>query len=96
MVGTRFKGENVTRVAVISAMRGFNTEYPDTNMYDNWLEKRNYKYAVLYEGRRYPPKHILSQVTGIPTDWFTGGWETNRVFINLGFQVVEKFAGGAA
>ena len=92
MKSTSFKGEKVTRAAVISAFRKFNDAYPNTNLYDHWLEKGNYKYAVLYDGKRYPPKYILSQVTGLPTYWFSGGWETNRVFIDLGFQVVDKFA----
>jgi hypothetical protein len=55
------------------------------------LEKCNYKYALLYEGKKYPPKHILSVATGTPWHAFEGGvQETNRVLGNLGFKIVDK------
>ena len=36
-----------------------------------------------------PPKHILSEITGVPTSDFTGGDVTNRVFRELGFPILE-------
>lgn len=85
-----FKGVEITRQAVLEAIKTFDTEYSDTNQYDSWLEKEQYKYALVYLDRYYPCKHILSQVSGIPTSEFNGGDQTNNVFIRLGFDVIEK------
>jgi DNA modification methylase len=65
----------------------FNQKYQDTNNYDNWLEKKSYKYAVQYDGKLYPCKYILSQAIGTYIRDFNGGEETNRVFRQLGFLV---------
>lgn len=44
-------------------------------------------------GNYYPPKHILSQATGISTRDFSGGDETNNVLRQLGFEVIDKQRG---
>lgn len=90
MMETIFKGRVVTREMILRALHEFAIEYPDPNVFDTWLHKKNYRYVVRYDGRLYPPKHILSVVTGISTADFGGGEETNRVFRQLGFEVEEK------
>jgi len=85
-----FKGITVTRDEVITALKAFASAYPEPNGYERWLEKDTYLYAIDYQGRLYPPKHILSVVTGIPTSEFSGGEQTNRVFRDLGFEIVSK------
>jgi 5-methylcytosine-specific restriction protein B len=57
-----------------------------------WRQSGSYHYVLLHEGRRYPPKYILHRVTGAPLDRFCGGDSTNRVFRQLGFDVVRKAA----
>lgn len=42
---TTFKDVTVTRKDVLEAVRRFDADYPDTNMYDAWLDKGHYKYA---------------------------------------------------
>jgi endonuclease III len=73
-------------------MDDFDECYPSTNQYDNWLDKRIFKFAIRYRRRLYPPKHILSVASGIPTADFGGGEQTNRVFRQLGFEVGYKWA----
>lgn len=85
-----FKGTLVSRDAVLRALQQFEQDYPDTNDYDDWLDKATYKYAVLFNSRRFPPKYILSQASGFPTQQLNGGEPTNRVFRALGFEVVNK------
>lgn len=85
-----FRKITITRNMVIDALRVFSAEFPDTNTYDGWLDKASYHYVLEYDSRRYPPKHILSVVTGISTREFSGGEETNRVFRELGFDVYWK------
>ncbi len=91
-MSTTFKGVIIKREAVIRAMDDFDECYPSTNQYDNWLDKDIYKFAIRYRGRLYPPKHILSEVSGFPATDFGGGKQTNRVFRQLGFEVGNKRA----
>ncbi|MFC2053493.1 hypothetical protein ACFLV7_04225 [Chloroflexota bacterium] len=89
-MSTTFKEILINRESVIRAMDDFDDCYPSTNQYDNWLDKGTYKYEIRYRGRLYPPKHILSDVCGIPTTDFNGGYQTNRVFQELGFEIGYK------
>jgi hypothetical protein len=88
--GALFKGIAVHRHEILDAIHKFDQAYPDTNQYDSWLEKNSYKFALIYRGKLYPCKHILSETTGIDTDYFSGGEPTNRVFRELGFTVIAK------
>jgi hypothetical protein len=81
-MSVRFKGETVNRQQILQVLDQFKHDYPDTNDYDNWLDKGTYRYALQYQNRLYPCKYILSQATGVPTANFNGGKETNRVFNN--------------
>lgn len=47
------------------------------------------KFAVLHDGKRYPPKRILGLAIGRPNNPFAGGKNTNGVFESLGFKVVS-------
>ena len=80
----------ITREMVLKGLSDFDQKYPHTNDYDNWLEKRNYKYELVEKGRRYPPKYILSEVRGISTENFGGGNQTNQVLTSLGFEIRKK------
>ncbi|MEO8610943.1 MAG: HNH endonuclease [Chloroflexota bacterium] len=90
---TNFKGVSVTYQAVHEALQDFDEQYPNPSDYDQWIDKDGYKYALEFAGRLYPPKHILSVVTGIDVSRFSGGDQTNRVFQQLGLVVVEKPTG---
>lgn len=85
-----FDGVMLTRERILAVLRDFREAYPDTNQYDRWLDKGNYKYALEYGDSLYPPKHILSEATGISTALFSGGEQTNRVFRELGFRIAAK------
>ncbi len=87
---TTFINKTVTLQDILNAFHDFDAQYPDTNQYEGWLDKATYKYAVRHENKLYPPKHILSQASGIPTTEFGGGEQTNRVFRDLGFEVGNK------
>jgi len=91
MPDTIFKGVTVTDQDILGAINGFDAQYPhDSNEYDSWLEKKSYKYAIQRNKKLYPPKHILSRATGIDTSEFNGGEQTNRVFRELGFHIINK------
>jgi hypothetical protein len=59
LLGTALTREDVDRALTI-----FDAAYPDSGDYDNWLVKRNYKYALRRGGRLYPPKKVLSLASG--------------------------------
>jgi hypothetical protein len=91
MSSVMFRGVAVSREDVLRALVEFDATYGhDSNAYDGWLDKAVYCYALHLGGRLYPPKHILSVVTGMPTTDFGGGEQTNRVFRQLGFEVRDK------
>ncbi|MCD6514645.1 MAG: hypothetical protein J7L07_06945 [Candidatus Odinarchaeota archaeon] len=58
------------------------------------------KYCLVYEGRHYPPKFVISKAClfqygqELPFYAFSGGEETNRVLRRLGFSVVSCTCGG--
>lgn len=87
---TIFKGMTITYDAVRQTLKEFNDNYPNPNDYDQWLERDGYKYALEFGGRLYPPKYILSEITGFPITDFSGGDQTNRVFEQLGMVIVDK------
>ncbi len=89
-MSTNFRGVSITAANVIFHIEAYDRQYAHTNDYDNWLDKGNFKYAIRYEGKLYPCKHILSRTTGISAKKFGGGEQTNRVFRELGFRVIDK------
>ncbi len=85
-----FKQTKISRNTIEFALQQFDQDYPNSNDCENWLDKATYKYALQHNNRLYPCKYILSQATGIPRTLFNGGEQTNRVFQQLGFAVVNK------
>jgi hypothetical protein len=68
-------------------MREFDETLRDTAEWRDWGQKRSQVYAVVCEGRLYPPKKILSMATGAPLNSFSGGPETNNYLAQRGFEV---------
>lgn len=85
-----FRGRQILRDDVLKELAKFDEKYSETNNYENWLNDGAYRFALKYGGRLYPPKYILSQITGLPVSEFSGGEETNRIFEELGFTVRDK------
>lgn len=90
MRSVTFLRKKVTRQHVLDALNRFDNEHPDTNDYDSWLDKGNYKYALEHRARLYPCKYILSLASGFDRRDFGGGEQTNSVFRTLGFEVIYK------
>jgi hypothetical protein len=79
----------VTRDQILKGMDEFDRDYrgevPDTGKL--WF--------VNERGKQYPPKYALSLGTGIPRNEFSGGGQTNRPLIDLGFDLVKLAKTGA-
>src|SRR5689334_8229705 len=62
--------------------------------------RRSLKFHVVYRGRRYPPKLLISSACefafdrALPSSAFSGGNETNRLLKKLGFTIMEKHPPG--
>jgi MrcB-like, N-terminal domain/AAA domain (dynein-related subfamily) len=77
---------NVSREKLLEAMETFDKELRDTDRWADWEQKGPHKYAIEYEGFRYPVKQIIRTATG-ETD-FSGGYEANNYVSKRGLHVV--------
>jgi hypothetical protein len=80
---------DITRDAIIQAIRQFDKELRDTTYWQEWTDDPTYKYAIKFESRLYPVKKIISFATGVAVDDFSGGEEANGYAKERGFEVVE-------
>jgi glycolate oxidase iron-sulfur subunit len=85
-----FLGRRITRDDVLRAMREYDGSVSLPAVYDNWLAKDNFKYALIYDHKLYPPKYILSLASGFSTQKYNGGEQTNSAFRALGFEIIDK------
>jgi hypothetical protein len=64
--------------------------------------RQSKKFAILHDGKKYPPKYVLSlaakQATGVdlPPRFFAGGNEANHFLMERGFRVVALDENGPA
>jgi hypothetical protein len=74
---------------ILAAIRDFAAKYPNSNDYDSWLDKGNYRWAIK-DGKRYCPcKWPVAKVKGIETpDIHTH--EAIRILKGCGFEIVKK------
>ena len=79
---------DATREELIGAMRRFDEERA-SDKWRNWERDRNYDYAVVHDGRRYPPKRIISLATGAPENTFSGGVSGANRYLERRDFVVE-------
>lgn len=81
--------KEITRNHILKSIKEFN-EYGCNKKYDST------KYDLLFNGRRYPPKYIISIAYKFesnsphPVKNFNGGKETNNFLENLGFSIIDK------
>ncbi len=73
----------VSREQVLVGMQEFDLKFRATENDSGTL------WAVVENGRRYPPKRVLELATGVPRSKFYGGKPSNDVFVALGFHIVE-------
>lgn len=77
----------VDRNAIEQAMGTFDTDLRDGPDFADWEQNRAQAWFLGHEGRKYPPKKIVSLATGLPVNSFSGGPETNDFLEERGFQV---------
>lgn len=80
---------SVTREELLEAIDEFDEEHRALPEWIGWENDGNHKFAVVHEGKHYPPKQILSLASNIDKKSFSGGDATNKIFIDRGFDVTE-------
>lgn len=79
----------VPRENILEAITHFDSELRNTPDWQKWEHNAAYKYAIEYEGRRYPVKQIISMATGTHVNAFSGGGEANEYAQERGFDIVK-------
>ena len=84
---------NIEREHIIKAIREI-----DSNGIPSGRESR--KFCLIFEGKQYPPKYVLSLANRFATgeeldpSEFSGGQETNNFLKRLGFDIAETSSSG--
>ena len=90
MTTTTLMGIQLTQEDVLRAIQVFDEQYPESNTFEGWLENPAYRYALLYAGKLYPPKIILSMASGLPRTALNSRRQRDRVYRQLGLQIVGE------
>ncbi len=79
---------DVSRNEIIAALELFDSQQRGTPEWEGWEQRENHKYAIQYEGRLYPVKHIIGLAAGVGTNTFSGGDEANSFVQRRGLTIV--------
>lgn len=82
-----------SRSAILDALNEF--DRVERDQMRGWESNGNYEHALIHEGRRYPPKQIISMAANVPASTFSGGSQSNTYLEGYGFQV-EPLRSGAS
>lgn len=77
----------VERSAIERALEVFDEQLRHSEEWVNWESNRAQTWVLNCNGKRYPPKKIVSLATDAPVNSFSGGDETNEFLSARGFQV---------
>ncbi len=64
---------DVSQVTIASALKTFDIKYRNTPEWLGWERKGTQRYAIVYQGKLYPPKMVISLATGMKRSEFSGG-----------------------
>ncbi|MGW8465917.1 MrcB family domain-containing protein [Pseudomonas sp. CLCA07] len=79
----------VDRARILEAIREFDTILLPTDEWRAWESNGSQVWALVHDGKHYPPKKIISLATGTSVNEFSGGPETNGYLDALGFDVIK-------
>jgi 5-methylcytosine-specific restriction enzyme B len=75
--------------AIKKALHEFDQTIRVAPEWEAWEENKAQAWALVEEGRRYPPKKIISMATGVSVGSFSGGPESNEYLSERGFTVTR-------
>ena len=73
-------------------MGRFDLDLRDTPDWADWEQNRAHRFAIDFDGLRYPVKQIVSMATGAPVSDFSGGrapGDANQYVATRGLAIVE-------
>ncbi|WP_052808414.1 MrcB family domain-containing protein [Methyloterricola oryzae] len=79
----------VTRDKILKAIQEFDSNLLPTDEWRTWENNPSQVWALAHDGKRYPPKKIISIATGLSVREFSGGPESNNYLNALGFDVTK-------
>lgn len=79
----------VGREQLQAAMVKFDRDFRDLPEWADWETHAAQIFAIVQDGRRYPPKKIISLATGMPVNSFSGGHQSNSYLKALGCDVIR-------
>lgn len=77
----------VTRERIAQALEEFDANLRNTPEWQGWEERGSQKFVLEANGRRYPPKKVVSIATGALVSAFSGGKPTNSYLRERGFEI---------
>lgn len=75
--------------AVRKALHEFDQALRATPDWISWEDNKAQAWVLVVDGKRYPPKKIISMAAGIPVSSFSGGPESNEYLAERGFSVTR-------
>ncbi|MEJ7931623.1 DUF3578 domain-containing protein [Ramlibacter sp. AN1015] len=78
---------NVDAEAVRRAIDEFDRTLRNSPEWSSWEDNKAQAWVLVHDGKRYPPKKIISLATGAPVGSFSGGPESNDFLAERGFLV---------
>ena len=82
---------DVDRAALKDALRRFDADLRALQEWAEWETSAAQRFALVHEGRRYPPKKIISIATGVPVGKFSGGRQSNEYLRKRDFEIVATY-----
>lgn len=79
----------VSREKILEAIQEFESNLLPTDEWRTWESNAAQVWALVHDGKRYPPKKIISMATGISVKDFSGGPESNGYLNTLAFEVTK-------
>lgn len=79
----------VTGQQIEEALLNFDQNYRTTPEFSSWELNQANIWAIEFQGKKYPPKKIISIAASIPTSSFSGGKESNDFLTTLGFSIIK-------
>lgn len=79
----------VSRDKILEAIQKFDTDLLPKDEWRSWESNGSQVWALVHDGKHYPPKKIVSMATEVSVNTFSGGPETNGYLNALGFEVTR-------
>lgn len=80
----------VGKEKIEEAFAAFDEHVRTSEEFLNWENSKAQRHAIEFDGKKYPPKKIISLATGMPVSALRGGPEANNYLKKRGFNIVPN------